>query len=112
MSIPNSVEHIGWFSFYDCTSLKEIVLPDSVKGISANAFSGCTSLTIYGNILSLCFDDFDSCTSLTNITIPESVDFIEQDTFKNCSPDLIIKCKKGSYAESYAKENNINYEYY
>ena len=115
VSIPNSVEDIGWFSFYDCTSLKEIVLPDSVEFLSTSAFSGCTSLTsltIYGNILSLWFDHFDSCTSLTNITIPESVDYIEQDTFKNCSPDLTIKCKKGSYAETYAKEHNINYEYY
>ena len=115
VSIPNSVEDIGWFSFNDCTSLKEIVLPDSVKGVSAHAFSGCTSLTsltIYGKIPGLGFLDFDSCTSLINITISESVDFIHEEAFKNCSPDLTIKCKKGSYAETYAKEHNINYEYY
>lgn len=115
VSIPNSVKHIGWFSFNDCTSLKEIVLPDSVEFVSADAFSGCTSLTnitISSSMERVVQYYFYDCPNLKNITIPESVDFIHEEAFENCSPDLTIKCKKGSYAETYAKEHNFNYEYY
>ena len=113
--LPDSIKTIDYQAFWNCTSLKELVLPDSVEFVSAFAFSGCTSLTnitISSSMKHVVQDYFYDCPNLKNITIPESVDFIEQDTFKNCSPDLIIKCKKGSSAETYAKENNINYEYY
>ena len=36
---------IGAEAFYNCKSLKSIVIPDSVKSIVENAFSGCESLT-------------------------------------------------------------------
>ena len=38
-------DSIPYGTFEDCTSLKEIVLPDTVKTIKAAAFKNCTSLT-------------------------------------------------------------------
>ena len=42
--IPNSVTSIGDSAFEDCHSLKSLVIPDSVTSIGACAFNGCCSL--------------------------------------------------------------------
>ena len=36
---------------------------------------------------------------------------IGEEAFCDCNSDLIVTVVKGSYAESYAKENNIKYSY-
>ena len=40
-------ESIGECSFYNCSSLTNIIIPASVISIGERAFSGCASLTIY-----------------------------------------------------------------
>ncbi len=138
IKIPNSVTQIEGSAFLDCDSLKRIDIPDSVIQIGVEAFSSCDnlesiilpygiteikehtfscceslkSITIPNSVEEIGKKAFLACTSLTSITIPESVKSFGEDVFTECSPDLIIKCKKGSYAETYAKEHNINYEYY
>ena len=42
--MPNSLEKIGSGAFRGCKSLKSIILPDNIKEIGYCAFSGCTSL--------------------------------------------------------------------
>ena len=43
--IPESVEHIGYYAFWNCTSLESIEIPESIKHIGTHAFHYCTSLT-------------------------------------------------------------------
>ncbi len=45
ITIPNSVKCIERSAFYGCTNLTSINISDSVKGIQKYAFSGCSSLT-------------------------------------------------------------------
>ena len=49
---------------------------------------------------------FSGCTSLTAITIPDSVTSIGENAFGLCT-NLTIYGYTGSYAETYAKENDI-----
>ena len=51
---------------------------------------------------------FEYCRSLTNITIPNNVTSIGDYAFNKCD-SLSVLCKSNSYAEQYAKENNIKY---
>ena len=39
------VKYIGNGAFSDCTTIKSIVIPNSVTNISGSAFAGCSNLT-------------------------------------------------------------------
>ena len=132
INIPDSVTEIGTDAFSDCTSLSSINIPDSVKTIEIGAFGGCTSLvnvkvpnstkymvtsmfsgctslkniTIPDSVIDIEPNAFWSCTSLTKVNIPNGVTSIGSTAFENC-PNLTIYCEQGSYAETFAKENNI-----
>lgn len=44
--VPEGVECVDWFAFYDCASLLDITLPASVKSIGHAVFDGCTNVTV------------------------------------------------------------------
>ena len=47
VTLPDSITHVDWFAFANCTSLSEIVIPTSVKSVAYGAFDNCApSLTI------------------------------------------------------------------
>ena len=88
ITIPNSVTSIGYYAFYGCTSLTSITIPNSVTSIGYYAFYNCTSLTsvtIPNSVTSIGEDAFRSCTSLTSITIPDSVTSIGDSAFYYCT---------------------------
>ncbi|MDE7227933.1 MAG: leucine-rich repeat domain-containing protein [Treponemataceae bacterium] len=73
--VPSEVTEIGYDffgynAFRGCASLKSVVLPGSVKGISRNAFADCTSLesvTIPASVTHIGTKAFAGCTSLKEI---------------------------------------------
>ena len=81
---------IGDFSFYECEHLETINLPASIQEIGEWAFYGCSGLT--------------------SLTVPESVTSIGEEAFHDCE-SLEISVYQGSYAETYCKENDLNYSY-
>lgn len=83
--IPDGVTHIGYAAFDTCRNLESVVLPETLIEIANHAFS--------------------SCTKLNQITIPISATVIYPNAFSYNI--LTIYGWNGSYAETYAKENNI-----
>lgn len=107
--IPDGVVAIGDFAFDNCKNLESIDIPDSVTAIGEGAFYGCESLesiNIPDSVTSISDYAFGVCTSLKNISIPDSVTAIGAGAFWYCG-NLTINCNQGSYAEEYAKANNI-----
>ena len=64
LTIPNSVETIGWMAFYNCSGLTSITIPNSVKTIEDGAFQ--------------------KCSGLISVTIGNSVETIEDRAFVSC----------------------------
>ncbi len=87
----------------------EVMVSDGAKGIAYGAFSSnenITAVTLPDGTTEIGDYAFGWCSGLTEITIPQSVNSIGEDSFTSCR-NLTIKGYAGSYAESYANENNI-----
>lgn len=80
------VDEILTQTFYKCTSLEYMELPDSVTQIYPHAFAGCISLK--------------------EITIGRNVTEISDTAFKD-DDQLTIACWEDSYAYQYAVDHNI-----
>ena len=75
-------------SFYACSSLTSVIIPESVTSIERSAFSYCTNLTnifLPEEVTSIESFAFMGCTSLTSIVLPEAVTSIEEYAFFCCS---------------------------
>lgn len=115
INVPNSITTLGNYgTFGYCPSLTSINIPNSVTSIGEAVFGGCTSLTsinIPNSVTSIGTAAFGGCTSLTSISIPNSVtSIVSGSSFSGCT-NLTVYCEQGSYAETYAKENNISVIY-
>lgn len=88
-------------------------LADELESIEKNAFRGFENLktvTLPENLTNVGESAFEDCKNLENVLILENVKSIGANAFNNCSENLIIYGEVGSYAESYAKENNITFK--
>ena len=73
ITIPDTVTSIGGAAFYNCSGLTSITIPDSVTSIGNSAFYDCsrlTSVTIPNSVTSIGGYAFSGCSSLETITIP------------------------------------------
>lgn len=117
--IPDCITWLAGGIFQNCTKLKSIKLPSNLMTIGSGAFGNCTSLTsivIPNNDVYIGFIAFAGCSSLKKVVIPSTVTFIDASAFCSVYSDkpseppiagLSIYCEQGSYADTYAKENNI-----
>lgn len=111
LELPDTLESIGIQTFQGCISLKEINIPTKIGVIPKRAFFFCSSLETLNlpeGVTAINSEAFAHCDSLKEIYIPESVVEIAENAFDECD-NLSIKGKSGSYAEEYAKENDINF---
>ena len=66
-----SVTCIGEYSFYDCTGLVSVMIPDCVTSIGEKAFWDCeglTSASIGSGFENMGYSAFNGCSSLTAVT--------------------------------------------
>ena len=95
IEIPNSVKIIGDKAFSSCTGLLSVKIADSVTSIGKRSFSYChklQSVELSNSLLEIPEDAFYKCTNLTNLVIPVSVNSIGMDAFAWCDAltDIVI----------------------
>lgn len=140
VKLPDTIENIGEFAFYQCKSLTYINLPEKLTEISEGMLdiTGLESIVIGGNIKKIGGVAFWGCRDLQHVKLCEGVAEIDTAAFYNCGNLEIIELPrslekappctmsespfwhcikltalvhKGSYAEKYCKENKIIYKY-
>ena len=87
-AIPNYVETLGKYAFYNCKNLQEVFIPNSVTAIGAYAFYSCngiTKLNISENVATIGDYAFYGCSNLTVLNIPNKVESINRYAFANCT---------------------------
>lgn len=87
--IPKTVTHIEFGAIRECQLLKTVTFEEGskIKEIENYAFNNCTSLSniiLPNSIIKIGFAAFGGCKSLTNITIPNSVTTIGSQAFARC----------------------------
>lgn len=86
--IPNSVTIIGAQAFAECRGLTSVAIPDSVKIIGNKAFFECrclTNVSIPNSVTNIGEMAFSECHSLKSLTIPSSLTKIEDSMLSGCS---------------------------
>ena len=110
VTIPDGVTSIGDSVFSGCSSLTSVTIPDGVTSIGGSVFSGCsslTSVTIPDTVTSIGDGAFIGCSSLTSVTIPDNVTSIGDYAFLGCSSGLILWHHGNPVVITYAKDNGL-----
>ncbi len=83
-----NADRIAVYMFYQLSTLKSIVLPQSVTHIETYAFEGCSNLvnvTTNESLVDIGSSAFSSCSSLTSIVLPSAIKSIPYGLFYNCT---------------------------
>lgn len=105
--IGPGITEISDSSFYNCTNLKSISIPDTVTSISYDAFRNCSSLTelyIPSGVNDIEISAFDGCSALERITVdPANASFSSDDRGVLFDKDktVLIKYPAGSTEPEY-----------
>lgn len=105
--LPESIESIGDYAFYDCSSLKSISVPYGVTKIGAGTFYRCESLrsiSFPGSVVSVGKDAFNRCKSLCEIYFcgtREEADRISVSSGNTAFSDASVKLHEFSEEWSY-----------
>ncbi len=103
ITLPKDINGNGYSiyqcAFYNCTSLTNVTIPDSVTSIGNSAFyrcTGLTSVTIPDSVTSIEHGSFQNCTGLTSITVASGNKIYH--SAGNCiigtaSKTLVLGCK-------------------
>ncbi len=112
-----SVEKVDTMAFINCTSLAEVLLPESLTEIGLAAFFGCESLTEIELPSQLVVIDQSSFagTAMKSVRIPDTVTYIGYCAFgydaeENPIEDFVVIGKAGSAAETYATDTDEEYD--
>lgn len=85
--IPEGVEEIGSYTFFNCTSLSEVKLPSTLTTVADNAFYGCgmlSELDIPESVSHIGDEAFAEC-GLKSAAIPEGLERIGRRCFTGCT---------------------------
>lgn len=101
VKIPDSVHTVGGFS--GNKTVKEVIIPDSVRWISSGAFSSCTelvSVTMSKNLEGIGSSAFKSCSKLQDIDLSQTrLCSMGNSAFEGCSVLTEVQLPQGGISQ-------------
>ena len=94
-SIGSGVKSIPNEAFMDCAELETLTVKGG-EAIGASAFENCTSLknlTVPEGVVTVSQSAFENCTALESVTLPSTLTYIGMGAFKDCT--AITNCYFG-----------------
>ena len=107
ITVSKNVELINYGAFENCVSLESVVVEESVESLGPSAFAGCSALKSV--VLPKSVEQFSGWSYWDEDGEFCELDFTGDDVFLGCKA-MTIRAPKGSPAERYAKECQINFE--
>ena len=99
VEIPEGIESIDSYAFYQCAKLTEIEIGSTVTSIGQYAFDGCTaleSITLPEGLTNLSNDNiFNGCTALKSIVFPNNLTAISTNAIPSASSVQYV-CRAGT----------------
>lgn len=92
--LPETLESIGAGAFAGCTGLEKVSIPSSVDTVPQGAFQGCTSLShvhLEEGVTRIDANAFDGCTNLKTLVLPDTIETVNVTAFESCK-DFDIVC--------------------
>lgn len=86
--LPENLKGLDEYAFYNCDSLTSVIIPDGVKLLKNCTFRYCrrlSSVTLPENLEGIESQVFYDCDSLKSIVIPEKVKYIGSNAFGSCN---------------------------
>ena len=93
LSLPDSVNKVGYGAFSNVEGLKTIIIPESVTEIGDYAFSYNQTLEkviIKGNLTRIGNAAFDGANNLKEINLPDSINYIGERAFRSTSLTQVV----------------------
>jgi len=88
------VKHIGEYSFSSCSGITQVILPEEMDTIGANAFSGCLDLVTVvinakhlnktPNVSTGCDGVFNNNENLIRVVVGKNVEYLPNEMFYGC----------------------------
>lgn len=88
LTIPDGVESIPTFAFFNCQGLTKVTIPDSVTLLGDDCFKNCKTLTTveFGkNVTEIRSSAFENCAELVDLVLPENLEILESSSLRGCS---------------------------
>ena len=137
VTLPDGINAIGEYAFFENETITSVVIPEGVKIIKRSAFEGCTNIesaTLPSSIQEIEKEAFYLCCSIVSIVIPDGCTKMGDSCFSDCyqlddiyiptsvtsigeyaistdNDSTVIHTSRGSAADKYAQDNNITVDY-
>jgi hypothetical protein len=100
--LDSKIKAINNGMFYDCSSLQEVIIPDTVEKIGNNSFEKCVSLMnidLPNSLTSIGESAFREMAGLLELNIPEKVTIIPREMCYKCFKLKTVKILSSYFSE-------------
>ncbi|HIR37948.1 MAG TPA: leucine-rich repeat domain-containing protein [Candidatus Limisoma gallistercoris] len=115
MSLPESVVGIGESAFYGCTGLLSMNLPENVTTVGKSAFYGCSGLAMMslGESLETVGESaFQDCSALADLHLPQTANSVGNRAFYGCLSLRTVRVDNpvppAAYANTFSVDTYLN----